>query len=346
MMKRVFVIFVGLGCLAAACATAGCRREQPDGRPADWFDDAKALEQERQYFQENRENAPLGALEYYRFCLADGSFDQAALRDIRHEIDWLSAIKLMMTEDDLGKPRYRQAIEALTAFRAAWPDSPHRGQALFFRGLAKEYDVDYQDVAGATADYREFIQENPTSPLLPEAWVRIAHAWEFNLSRPDYGQAVAAYDKVIEKFGPTNEAVRSAPTLTRMCVERSLYAKARIMEDHLAETNDAERARACYAEAARCYERLTDPVFFGKTRFRQSQFVHFRLGCLLAEKLDRPEEGLRVLQSMAERWRESPWFGKVTAKMGQIKKKAGRDKEPAPSARPTLAAATEAPAAR
>jgi hypothetical protein len=102
------------------------------------------------------------------------------------------------------------------------------------------------------------------------------------------------------------------------CIERALYLKARILEDHLAETPDAAQARKYYGDAVECYRRLTDSVFFGKARFRQAQFVHYRLGCLLAEKLGRKDEGVQVLEGMAKRWRESPWYGRVMDRLERI----------------------------
>ena len=160
---------------------------------------------------------------------------------------------------------------------------------------------------------------------MPETWSRIGHCYEFDLDRPDYAKAIAVYDRLIEIYGPTNEVVGrpDTPALARMSVERALYNKARILEDHLAETDDAETARDCYARAAECYGRLTAPIFFGAARFKQAQFVHYRYGCLLAEQLGRVDDGLAVLEQMGQRWRESPWYGRVQWKMKQIRERAG-----------------------
>jgi len=313
--------------LAAGLGLEGCRRqERPEGTPEEWYQDARSMEEQGLYFKEERENAPLGALEYYQWCLAEGRFDDSITREIRHRIAWYSALKLLLTEEFMSKADYRGAIEAMTGFRDQWPDSPYRALALYYRGLAKEYDIDFQDTAGAIEDYRQFIAENPDHALVPEAWSRIGHCWEFNLDSADYAKAIAVYDRLIETYGPTNEVVRrpDTPELVRMCVERALYNKARILEDYLAETDDAEKARNCYARAVECYGRLTDPVFFGAARFKQAQFVHYRYGCLLAERLGKVDEGLAALEQMAQRWRESPWYGRVQWRMKQIRERTGR----------------------
>lgn len=321
-MKHVSLILSLTLLLTAAGALPGCRKELPEGTPQDWLQDARDMEAQGLYFQEARENAPLGALEYYRLCLERGEFGAETAADIRHRIAWLSAVRLVLEPGYLGRPDYPEAIVAMTQFRQQWPDSPYRGLALFYRGLAKEYDIDAQDTAGAIADYQQFIRENPGHSLVPEARLRIGHCWEFDLDHSDYRKAMAAYDALIAEFGPSNDALRNAPTLQRMAVERALYHKALILENRLAESADPAEAEPYYAAAAECYRRLTDPLFFGKVRFKRSQFVHFRLGVLLAEKLQRVDEGLAVLQDMANRWSQSPWKGRVGWKMEQIRKAA------------------------
>lgn len=326
-MKRLRILATCLSAALVLAALSGCRKETPEGTPEEWLDDAQALHDQGMYYQEARENAPLGALEYYMLCLQHGRYDEPTTREIRHMIDWLSALKLVLAEGGQNKADYPEAIRAMTAFRENWPGSPNRGLALFYRALAKEYDVDYQDTAGAIEDYRQFVDEcrsdeaTRDSPLIPEARVRIGHCYEFNLDQPDYPDAIEVYDAVIKEYGPTNDALRQVPLQTRMCVERALYCKARILEDRLAPAAQADEALRCYAQAAEAYQRLTDPVFFGSVRFKQAQFVNYRYGCLLAEKLGRKDEGLAVLQSMADRWRESPWYGRVKFKMEQIEGK-------------------------
>ncbi len=311
---------------------AGCRDSSAEeGRPADWLSEARALEAQGRYFREKRAGAPRGALEYYERCLkakrtvSPDPLGEFPLDDLRRKVDWLRALRLVMREEDASKADYRGAIRALTEFRRRWPESPRHAEALFFRALAREYDMDYQDIDGAVADYRLLLQEAPESPLVPEVMLRIGHCHEFNLDAPDYEAALEAYDKLIERFGPSNETLRKAPTLTRMAVERALYYKARILEDRMAPGAEGSGARRGYAAAAACYRRLTDPMFFSDMRFKQSQFVHFRLGCILAERLGRVDEGLEVLEAMARRWRESPWYGRVKAKIEAIREGAEAD---------------------
>jgi len=327
--------------LAAGLGPAGCRRqERLEGTPEEWYQDARSMEEQGLYFQEKRENAPLGALEYYQWCLAKGEFDEPTTREMQHRVAWYSALRLLLTEEFMSKADYQGAIEAMTRFREEWSDSPYRALALYYRGLAKEYDIDFQDTAGAIEDYRAFIAEYPDHSLVPEAWARIGHCYEFDLDSPDYAKAIAVYDQLIATYGPTNDAMRSedTPELARMAVERALYNKARILDDRLAEADDPAAERQCYAAAAECYGRLTDPMFFGRSRFKESQFVHYRYGCLLAEQLGRADDGLAVLERMAERWRESPWYGRVQWKMKLIRERAG-----APAGTPTTQAAQTEP---
>jgi len=328
MLRHRHIPTLLLALLAAALA-AGCKKELPKGSPAAWLEDATALEEQGDYFQEDREQAPLGALEYYRLCLeaAPGTFNEERMTQIRQRVQWLSALKLVLTEDFMGKCDYQGAIAAMTQFLKDWPDSPYSRLALFYRGLAREYDVDYQDTAGAIADYQAFLENNPDDPLAPEVRVRIGHCYEFDLDKPDYDKAIETYDDTIAKYGPKVEElnvraddvtdVEHLPEL--MAVERALYNKARILEDHLAQTR-TDQPRDCYEQAAECYHRLMDERFFGTIRFKQSQFVYFRYAVLLAEKLDRPQEGIDVLKTMEKRWPESPMYGRAKWKREQIEK--------------------------
>jgi tetratricopeptide (TPR) repeat protein len=326
--------------MLALIAAAACEKEQPMGTPEDWRDDAQALLNQGDYFREDREQAPLGALEYYKLCLEAGEdhFDQTELTAMRQHVQWLSALKLVLTEDAMGKADYQAAIKAMSRFRRDWPESAHYALALFYRALAKEYDLDYQNPAGAIEDYRQFIRENPDHSLVPEARVRIGHCYEFDIDAPDYQKAVEEYDHVIHTYGPEVERSEGhADTVDKvdvlpmvMAVERALYNKARILEDHVAPAAGPEKAKADYATAAECYRRLMHPRFFGTVRFKQSQFVHFRYGVLLAEQLGRTQEGIEVLKDMEKRWPESPWYGSVRWKREQIEKTA---EQPAPTTR-------------
>lgn len=311
------ILLVLLAAVAAMLAP-GCADEAPEGSIAEWLDDARALESQGQFFRDDRENAPPGALEFYQLCLASDDLPEDVRREVRYKVDWFSALRLMLTGGSLGKPDYPAAIAAMTEFRKAWPDSADAPLALFYRGLAREYDVDFQNTAGAAADYTSFAEQYPDHRLVPEAMFRIGHAREFDLDSPDRQAAIEAYDALITRFGPTNEALRDAPTLTRMAVERALYHKALLLEMHLAQTDDAAGRRSAFERAAACYRRLADPLFFGQVRFKQAQFVHWRLGCILADRLGRTDEGLDVLRDMADRWRESPWRGRVEWKIDQI----------------------------
>jgi len=315
--------------LLAAALAAGCKKEVPKGTPAAWLEDATALEEQGDYFQEDREQAPLGALEYYRLCLEAGgdAFTEDQMTQIRQRVQWLAALKLVLTEDFMGKCDYQTAIAAMTKFMKDWPKSPYSRLALFYRALAREYDVDYQNAPGAIADYDAFLKQYPDDALVPEVRVRIGHCYEFDLDEPDYTKAIETYSGIIEDYGPKVEEldvraddvadVEHLPIL--MAVERALYNKARILEDHLARTRPDE-ARDCYARAAECYHRLMDGRFFGTIRFKQSQFVHFRYAVLLAEQLDRPRESIDVLKTMEERWPESPMYGRAKWKREQIEK--------------------------
>lgn len=341
---RLNVSCVLLMALFLVAPLAGCGDDRPDGTPASWLEDAATLEKQGDLFQEDREGAPLGALEYYQACLDYGDGKDVPAdrrRDIRHRLQWLSALKMMMTEGYTGAPDYRGAIDAMTRFRAAWPESPYRALALFYRGLAREYDIDYQDTAGAIADYRLFLKAYPDHPLVPEVWLRIGHCHEFNLNAPDYLKAIEAYDRVIEAYEPevlrlglsadNERQVARLPLV--MAVERALYYKARILDDRLAPKATGNEARRLWQAAAECYGRLMARLpdgktdrYFGRRRFKQQQFVHYRRGVLLAEKLGRVDEGLAVLRAMGDRWRESPWYGKVKWKCEQIEK-AARDRQ-------------------
>jgi len=321
-------------CILVA-ALAGCSRDMPEGEPQDWYEEAQALESENGFYQEDREGAPLGALEYYQACLDSGRFDEATTAHIRERAQWMAALKLVTAEDSLGKCDYPAAIEAMTAFRRDWPNSPDAPLALFYRGLAKEYDLDLQDTAGAIADYRQFIQENPGHSLVSEAWIRIAHCQEFNLDHPDYAAAVKTYDQILSLYqaevvrrdvrADSNDArVADLPML--LAVERALYNKALLLENHLAVEAGADEARRreCYEQAVACYRELLHERYFGQTRFKQTQFVMFRLGVVLAENLGRVDEGVAVLKDMEKRWPESPWYGRVLWKRQQIEKAAAK----------------------
>ena len=143
-----------------------------------------------------------------------------------------------------------------------------------------------------------------------------------NPGGPKLQEAVDTYTALIEQFGPTDEAVAAAPLMTRLAVEQAIYNKATILDLHLAAKAEGHEAAVLYGQAAECYRRLTGPVFFDQVRFTKFQFVTFRLGTLLAEKLGRPEEGKRVLRGMADRWSDSPWFGRVKAKIEEIDRRA------------------------
>lgn len=332
-----------LAALLLAASLVGCGDDRPDGTPASWLEDAATLEKQGDLFQEDREGAPLGALEYYQACLdhaGEEDFPADRQRDIRHRIQWLSALKMMMTEGYGGVPDYRGAIEAMTRFRAAWPESEYRALALFYRALAREYDIDYQDIAGAIVDYRLFLKEYANHPLVPEVWLRIAHCHEFNLDAPDYLKALEAYDRVIDTYEPEVQRLglsadnkgQVADLSKLMAVERALLNSARILDDRLAPKATGDEARQMWQTAADYYGRLMAKLpdgktdrYFGRRRFKQQQFVHYRRGVLLAEKLGRVDDGLVVLKAMGERWRESPWYGKVKWKCEQIEK-AARDR--------------------
>lgn len=332
-MTRIAVII-----LCIVSSLAGCRRDTPDGTAEDWYEEARALEAENSFYQESREGAPLGALEYYQFCLQAGGFDQARTTEIRQRVQWLAAFKLVTTEESLGKSDYPAAIAAMTAYRSQWPTSPEAPLALFYRGLAKEYDLDRQDAPGAIADYRQFIQESPDHWLVPEAWIRIAHSYEFDLDRPDYARAAEIYDQILATYRGEVERVgvradseddRVAYLPKLLTVERALYNKALLLENHLAveaaqAPAGADRVRQCYEQAAECYRELMHERYFGRVRFKQAQFVMFRYGVVLAENLGRVEDGVRVLKDMEKRWPESPWYGRVLWKRQQIEKAAAR----------------------
>ena len=335
-MIRFAVIFLGILATLLA-ALVGCRRDTPDGSPEDWYEEARALESQNSFYQESREGAPLGALEYYQFCLDAGGFDQARTAEIRERVQWLAAFKLVTTEEALGKSDYQGAIEAMTAFRRDWPTSPEAPLALFYRGLSKEYDIDHQDIAGAIADYRQFIKDTPSHSLVPEAWIRIGHSYEFNLDQADRARAIETYDHIIatykgevERLGvrADSEDDRVAHLPMLLAVERALYNKALLLENYLAEQagGDAVRVRQCYEQAAECYRELMNDRYFGKVRFKQAQFVMFRYGVVLAEKLGRTEEGVRVLKDMEKRWPESPWYGRVLWKRQQIEKASAKQR--------------------
>jgi TolA-binding protein len=322
-----------VACLVLLAVLAGCSGDAPEGEPQDWYDEARALESENGFYQEDREGAPLGALEYYQACLDSGHFEGDTVAHIRERAQWMAALKLVTAEDSLGKCDYPAAIEAMTAFRRDWPKSPDAPLALFYRGLAKEYDLDRQDTAGAMADYRQFLEEYPSHSLATEAWIRIAHCQEFNLDRPDYAAAVKTYDHILATYqaevvrrgvqaDSDDASVTDLPML--LAVERALYNKALILENHLALEAGADetRRRQCYEQAVACYRELLHERYFGQTRFKQTQFVMFRLGVVLAENLGRVDEGVAVLKEMEKRWPESPWYGRVLWKRQQIEKAA------------------------
>jgi hypothetical protein len=169
---------------------------------------------------------------------------------------------------------------------------------------------------------------------VPEVYIRIAHCHEFNLERPDYDAALEAYNRVIELYEAEVERLdltanpggeqQHRGLLKLMALERALFGKARLLESHLAPAAEGQASTDLYAEAAESYRKLTHPRFFGKERFKRSQFVHFRLGVLLAEKLGRVQEGVDVLKAMEKRWAESPWYGRVKWKREQIQRRAAK----------------------
>ena len=333
MKSRIAILLALL--LALGAFGLGCKSEAADeGTPEDWLADARQSEREGAYYQEDRENAPLGALEYYQKYL-DALGDAAPDRDqLVEKVRWLSIIKLMTADHFQGKADYPRAIEALAVFRREYPQSENYAMALFFLGLATEYDIDNPDMAAAIDYYQQFIKANPGHYMVPEVYIRIGHCCEFDLRSPEnpggpkFQEAIEVYDKVVAQFGGDGAAVRAAPLVTRLAVEQALYNKARILESRLVAGAEDEKARAYYSQAAECYRRLTDPVFFGmdpafydQARFKKFQFVNFRLGCLLAENLDRKAEGRQVLQEMADRWKESPWYGRIKAKIEEIDKR-------------------------
>jgi len=312
---RWSTIFASLALAAIALGFSGCgKSEKPDGTPRDWLDEARRLEERGAWFQEHRPGAPLGALEHYRLCL-EAEPAAANREEIQEKVDWFEALRLVMEDAGRGKADYAAAIQAMTAFRQQHPRSPEYAMALFYRALAKEYDTDRPDLAGAIDDYRLFVKENPGHDLVPEVYIRIGHCYCFDLDKPDYDKAVAVYDELIQAYGPTDEAVAKAPAIVRLAVERALYNKAQILDSRGTQGLSADAARPFYERAAQCYERLTHNVFFDQARFRKFQFVHYRLGCILAENLGRKKEGLAVLCHMTARWRESPWYGRVIAKL-------------------------------
>ena len=158
---------------------------------------------------------------------------------------------------------------------------------------------------------------------------------EFNLDHPDYAAAVKTYDQILSLYqaevvrrdvrADSNDArVADLPML--LAVERALYNKALLLENHLAVEAGADEARRreCYEQAVACYRELLHERYFGQTRFKQTQFVMFRLGVVLAENLGRVDEGVAVLKDMEKRWPESPWYGRVLWKRQQIEKAAAK----------------------
>jgi len=329
-MKSRFAILLVLLVVLGAVGL-GCKSETAEeGTPEDWLADARQSEGEGAYYQEARENAPPGALEYYQKYL-DALGDQAPDRDeLVEKVLWLGIVKLMTADHFQGKADYPRAIEALAVFRREYPQSQNHAMALLFMGLATEYDIDDPDMAGAVDYYRQFIKENPGHYMIPEVYIRIGHCWEFDLRSPEnpggprFQEAIEVYDKVVAQFGVDGTAVRAAPLVTRLAVEQALYNKARILESRLVAGAEGEKAREYYSQAAECYRRLMDPVFYDQARFKKFQFVNFRLGCLLAENLGRKAEGRKVLEEMAERWKESPWYGRIKAKIEQIDKRSDK----------------------
>ncbi|HOI54547.1 MAG TPA: outer membrane protein assembly factor BamD [Phycisphaerae bacterium] len=321
---RHIVAMLAAGLFAVAMA-AGCARDAADeGTPEDWLEDGRHSEREGAYYQEQRENAPLGALEYYEKYL-DAVGERAEEREqLVRKVQWLRIVKLMSADHFQGKADYAAATRALEEFRRAYPDDDRAAMALFLLAVAKESDVDQPAMAEAIVLYRRFIADYPGHDLVPEAWLRIGHCYEFDLRGPEnpggpkLQEAVNTYTTLIEQFGPTDDAVAAAPLMTRLAVEQAIYNKATILDLHLAAKAEGPEAAALYSQAAECYRRLTGPVFFDQVRFTKFQFVTFRLGTLLAEKLGRPEEGKRVLRGMADRWSDSPWFGRVKAKIEEI----------------------------
>ena len=325
MKSRFAILLALLATLGAACF--GCAEIAEEGTPEDWLADARQSEHEGAYYQEDRENAPLGALEYYQKYL-DALGDAAPNRDeLVEKVRWLGIVKLMTADHFQGKADYPRATEALEAFRREYPQSENYAMALFFLGLATEYDIDDPDMAGAIDYYQQFIKENPGHYMVPEVYIRIGHCCEFDLRSPEnpggprFQEAIEVYDKVVAQFGGDGAAVRAAPLVTRLAVEQALYNKARILESRLVAGAEDEKARAYYSQAAECYRRLMDPAFYDQARFKKFQFVNFRLGCLLAENLGRKAEGRQVLQEMADRWKESPWYGRIKAKIEEIDKR-------------------------
>jgi outer membrane protein assembly factor BamD (BamD/ComL family) len=327
-----YLLLVLVAGLLTAVVLVGCAGDPADeGTPEDWLQDARHSEREGAYYQEQRENAPLGALEYYEKCLGAMGEQTPGRDEMVRNVRWLRIVKLMSADHFQGKANYPAAVEALVDFRRDYPDDDHAPMALFLLALAKESDIDRPALAEAIVLYRQFIADYPEHDMAPEAWLRIGHCYEFDLRCPEnpdgpkFREAVDTYTQLIEQFGPTDEAVEAAPLLVRLAVEQAIYNKAMVLDLHLAaRTTDAAEAKALYGEAAACYRRLTGPVFFDQVRFKKFQYVTFRLGTLLAEKLGQPEEGKQVLRGMAERWSESPWFGRVKAKIEQIDRRAAQ----------------------
>ena len=131
-----------------------------------------------------------------------------------------------------------------------------------------------------------------------------------------------------ERFGPTDAAYAAAGDMAQMAVERSLFNRARLQERMGDDAADRTQARRHYEGAVADYRRLAagapghdgkdGDVFFDAARFTRYQYVYFRLGSLLADELSRRDEGVEILRNMQRRWPDSPWFGRVEAKVDDI----------------------------
>ncbi len=314
--------------LTMAIVAGGCSDESALPPASDLIEEGSRLEQDGVYYQVGSRS---GALEAYSQALeqlqAQGG-SQEQIEELKIKVDWLNALRFMTEEKFLQKADYPAAIASLTAFSERYPDHPDALLAIFFRGVAHMYDVDFQNPEQAIADFETFIDRAGNHPMVAEAMYQIGHVREFSLAKPDYSGAIEAYSRAIETFGPTDEKYSAAPDVVKMAVERSLFNRARLLEK-LGDVAEApELARSFFQRATSDYRRLVagappahgrpDDVFFESARFPRYQYVYYRLGSVLADELGRKEEGIAVLRNMQKRWPDSPWFGRVEAKVEYI----------------------------
>ncbi len=203
---RGLVVLGALAALASSCAYYNtyylARKNYFKGTDGAPYVVDKAQAMQAQYFNK--------AIDYSKKLLAEYPRSK-----------WVDDAYVLWAKALLGQSDPLQTVSMLSDFTTRYPDSPLRGEATFYLGVAYRQARRYSESLRALDD---FIAKSPRHDLVPYAQLERARVL-MALQRP--GDAAAAAGVVLERFPKSALAVEARKARAEAYYSRGDFAKAR-----------------------------------------------------------------------------------------------------------------------